>query len=140
MAGEELGTVAQALATVVATVDSNLRVYPEWADLAVPPCVLVTGPVPGSEYEVAFGCDRMYALYELFVVVGMAAGVSLAQQQLRAYLGRRGDKSITAALYANPTLSGVVETLFVQPLGADGEIALNDVPCYGQVLPVRVVT
>ena len=107
----------------------GLNAIDVWPDSVDPPLAIVHGPNV-SDFELTFGGNAAQYTFEVTVIVDIAAlrGFDTAQHELDAYIGRRGPKSVAAALLADPTLGGVCDTLFVRGVRSYGQMDPNDNP------------
>lgn len=100
---------ADGLEAQLATI-SGLRVFDHVPDSWATPCAFV---VPDTvEYWNAFAGGDATHNWTATVVVGRQSDRS-SQRQLLEYMNYAGDKSIRAAIEADRTLGGVVQTLLV---------------------------
>lgn len=123
MATATVAEVAKALRTSLAIID-GLRVSEFIPDSLNPP--LATVAVDGVQYHTAFGHNNPRYNYTVSVVVARSSD-RIAQQRLDAYLSATGGQSIRAAIEADPTLCGTVQTCQVVSGGNIVTLSVNDV-------------
>lgn len=131
-----IGQVATAMATALRTI-SGLDVHEELIGDVIPPAALIETPdflepinLPETEFETTM----------LVYLVLNDSDHKTAQSELRAYMSPSGPKSLRAALLADETLGGVVETLWVGSPQAVGTVVMEETEeaFYGMILPVPV--
>jgi hypothetical protein len=99
--------LAEGLRDVLRTI-SGLRVYDTMNPKPEPPAACILGPTAATEYDVTLdgGDDGLWRpVFDIEVFVA-SSELPRAQQALRAYVSPKGDKSIPAAIYGDPTLGG----------------------------------
>jgi hypothetical protein len=133
-----IDAVVTALATRLRTItlsDERFSVYEELVGDAYPPAILIDTPTdlqPINLPETEFA-----ETYPLYLVVN-ATDMRQMQRDLRAYLSKSGAQSIRAALMADPTLGGVVQTLWVRSPTQVGPLDVAEEDLFGAVIPVEV--
>lgn len=127
--------VATALATRLRTI-SGLDVHEEPVGKVIPPAVLIDTP---DEWEpLNLPETEFMEVYNLQLIVDDKDAIT-AHQTLRAFLSKDGSQSIRAALMADDTLGGVVQTLIIRAPQAVGTITTeDDNPFTGAIIPVEV--
>jgi len=105
-----LAEIADGLETRLATI-TGLRVFDHVPDVFAPPCAFV---FPDSvEYWGAFSGGDPEHTYTVTVVTGRNSDRA-NQRSLYAYMAYDGASSVRAAIEADRTLGGVVQTLLVE--------------------------
>lgn len=105
-----LAEIADGLETRLATI-TGLRVFDHVPDVFAPPCAFV---FPDSvEYWNAFSGGDPEHTYTVTVVTGRNSDRA-NQRSLYAYMAYDGASSVRAAIEADRTLGGVVQTLLVE--------------------------
>jgi hypothetical protein len=134
----DIATTIAALATAIAT--TGLQVLPELDYRITPPVALIDGPeqqTPTNLPETEFT-----ETYNIIVVVPFNDQV-VSQREIRPYLSTTGDKSIRAALMADPTLGGAVFGLEVGTPTKPGAIPVDEdeeVFFFGALIPCQIDT
>lgn len=105
-----LGQITAGLKANLSTID-GLRCFDYVPDNFAPPCAVVM--LDSVDFNNAFSGGSVLYTVTVTVIVGRASERA-AQLALDAYLSWDGDRSIQAAVSADPTLGGVAETLIVQ--------------------------
>lgn len=114
---------AAALKTALGTI-TGLRVVDYLPDQVNPPTALVG--IDTVNYHGAFRNGDATYTYTVTVVVSRASERT-AQQKLDAFLSATGATSVRAAIEADPTLGGVIQTCVVPTAGNIQVLNINDV-------------
>jgi hypothetical protein len=105
-----LAQIADGLETRLATI-TGLRVFDHIPDVFAPPCAFV---MPENvQYWQGFAGGNAEHAYTVTVIVGRTSERA-SQKTLYAFMNYSGDTSIRAAIEADRTLGGVVQTLLVE--------------------------
>lgn len=103
-----LRAIRLALRTQLETV-SGLRAYDVWPTTINPPVAIVR-PLSGTFHEDQDGS----VMYQFEIMLLLQLGnLTVAQEQLDAYIATDGDTSILAALEADPSLGGAADSTMV---------------------------
>lgn len=105
--------IADGLEARLATIP-GLRVYDHIPDVFAPPCAFVAPDT--VEYWGAFRGGDAQHNYTITVVVGRVADRT-SQKTLYAFMAYDGTSSVRAAIEADRTLGGKVQTLLVESAG-----------------------
>lgn len=106
------------------TVIPGLRVYDYLPDQINPPLAYVG--IQQVNYHGAFRGGNPVTTYTVVVVVGRV-NERTSQRALDEFLAYDGDRSIRAAIEADPTLDGVIQSLIVTDGGNLAPLTMGDV-------------
>lgn len=115
--------ISDALKNALTTVP-GLRVYDYLPDQINPPLAYVG--IQSVNYHGAFAGGNPVHTYTISVVVGRVSDRA-SQRSLDEFLAYDGDRSIRAAIEADPTLEGWVQTLVVTDGGNLAPLTMGDV-------------
>jgi hypothetical protein len=105
-----LGEIAEGLAEAVATV-KGVRTYDHVPDVWATPCAYV---MPDAvDYWNGFAAGNVEATYTVTLIVGRTAERH-AQKALYEFMSYSGTRSVRAAIEADRSLKGRVQTLLVE--------------------------
>jgi len=122
-----VSAAAAGLKTQLATI-SGLRVYDYVPDTVAVP--MATVMIDTVTYHNAFaGGDPIYSFTDMVLVARTSERT--AQSKLDAYVSWDGSASIRAAIEADKTLGGVVQTLIVEDTSNIQVVQVNDVTYLG---------
>ncbi len=103
-----IATVADQLATALAA--TGLRTLPYLADNVQPPAILIA--YPDITFDIDFGDEDVWTI-PVWLFVSKVSDRA-ARAEASKYLARTGQYSIKAAIEADKTLAGSVDTLAVK--------------------------
>lgn len=106
------------------TVIPGLRVYDYLPDQINPPLAYVG--IQQVNYHGAFRGGNPITTYTVVVVVGRV-NERTSQRALDEFLAYDGDRSVRAAIEADPTLDGVIQSLIVTDGGNLAPLTMGDV-------------
>jgi len=115
--------ISEALKNALTTVP-GLRVYDYLPDQINPPLGYVG--IQSVNYHGAFAGGNPVHTYTITIVIGRV-NERTSQRALDDFLSYDGDRSIRAALEADPTLDGYVQTLIVTDGGNLAPLTMGDV-------------
>lgn len=117
--------IRDGLAVRLATI-TGLHPYAVHPASVIVPAAIVRAV--GEDYHQAMGGNGGHSVVrcEVKIVVSVAAGWDLASVALDPYLSRTGTDSIRAAIEADKTLGGIVDTLTVQGWQDYDDDVIND--------------
>jgi hypothetical protein len=115
--------ISEALKNALTTVP-GLRVYDYLPDQVNPPLGYVG--IQSVNYHGAFRGGNPVHTYTITIVIGRV-NERTSQRALDDFLSYDGDRSIRAALEADPTLDGYVQTLIVTDGGNLAPLTMGDV-------------
>lgn len=119
----ELSEIRAAMGTALATID-DLRVRPLIPSLVTPPMAVVQPQQIEYDLNAQRGLNRYTFTVSVFVV---KADDRAAQVRVDPYVSPTGDRSVKAALEADRTLAGTVDTLRVTNVSNYAASDANDV-------------
>lgn len=131
-----IDAVVAALATRLRTIsDERLSVYEELSGEVIPPAIMID--TPNDIQPLNLDESEFTETYPIHLVVN---GTDLIQMQrdLRAYLSKSGAQSIRAALMADTTLGGVVQTCIIRGLTEVGPLSVAEEDLYGATFSLEV--
>lgn len=106
------------------TVIPGLRVYDYLPDQINPPLAYVG--IQQVNYHGAFRGGNPITTYTVVVIVGRV-NERTSQRALDEFLAYDGDRSVRAAIEADPTLDGVIQSLIVTDGGNLAPLTMGDV-------------
>lgn len=137
MAQPTFTEVRGALATRLATIP-GLRTTTEQSDQVNPP-VAVIMPVSGTFIRYGATFDDSADVTVRAILLAAKTGTSGGQDLLDTWLAVTGDSSVNAAIQADPTLGGVVQSAFLAEAAGYGLISWNNIEYLGCHMIVEIV-